>query len=113
MPMTEIVCPELDVCAIDSCEKEMRTGVLVLARTKGCYVQFCADGKVMALRIQRRDGDDRDELIDGVRSVAHRLLQLLWATLVQLANCSSTALAFVSGLFCGGVAACTIQAIVL
>lgn len=108
--MTEIVCPELDVCAIDSCEKEMRTGVLVLARTKGCYVQFCADGKVMALRIQRRDGDD--EVIDGMHSIVHRLARLLWAALVQLADCSSTALAFGSGLFCGGLAACTIRTIV-
>ena len=108
--MQEIVCPEWDVCAIDSCEKEMRTGVLVLARTKVCLMQFCADGDGMALRIHHRGSDYGDEVIDGMRSVAHRLL---WATLVQLANCSSTSLAFVSGLFCGGVAACTIQAIVL
>ena len=110
--MQEIVCPEWDVCAIDSCEKEMRAGVLVLARTKGCYAQFCADGNVMALRIQHRGSDDDDEVIDGMHSVVHRLVQILWVALVQLADCSSTALAFVSGLFCGGLAACTIRTIV-
>lgn len=112
MPMNEVVRPEWNVCAIDSCEKEMRAGVLVLAQTKGCYVQFCTDGNVMALRIQHRGSDDDDEVIDGMHSVAHRLVRLLWAALVQLADCSSTALAFGSGLFCGGLAACTIRTIV-